>query len=61
MPGLLGGLAALFIVPGIVHGQLSGIVITIVIALAGGLVSGFLIRLTGLRISAHNDEEEFAE
>lgn len=60
MPGLIGGISAIFIVPGIAGGQLAGIIATLVIAFAGGLITGTIIRLTGLRNDAYNDEEEFA-
>ncbi len=48
LPGLMGGLAALFVVAGINRGnQLKGIFITIVIALIAGLITGKIIFLTG--------------
>ena len=59
MPGLAGGIAAIFIVPGIAKGQLAGIVTTLVISLIGGLIAGAVIRLTGLRSKAYDDKEEF--
>ena len=61
MPGLVGGISVMFIVPGIVGGQIAGIIATLVIAFAGGLITGALIRLTGLRNNAYEDDEEFAE
>jgi ammonium transporter Rh len=60
MPGLLGGLAAIFIVPGIAGAQISGIVFTVVFALIGGLVAGFIVRATGAKKIAYEDEEEFS-
>jgi ammonium transporter Rh len=59
MPGLFGGLAAVFVVPGIASAQITGIVFTIVIALSGGLIAGFVIRATGAKQAAYEDSEEF--
>jgi len=62
MPGIMGGLAALFIVSGInVGAQLSGIVVTIVIALVTGFASGFALSFLGRRIEAYEDSEEILE
>ena len=59
LPGLLGGLVALFVVSGINPGsQLKGIGITIVFGLIAGLITGKVISLTGRRINPYNDEEE---
>ena len=60
MPGLLGGLAAIFVVPGIAKAQLVGIVVTVVLAIGGGLVGGFIIRATGAKAIAYEDADEFA-
>ena len=60
MPGLLGGVAAIFVVPGIAKAQLTGIVITVVIALAGGLLGGYIIRATGAKHVVYEDGDEFA-
>jgi ammonium transporter Rh len=59
MPGLLGGLAAIFVIPGIAKAQLAGIVCTVVLALIGGLVSGFILRATGSKLKAYKDYDEF--
>jgi ammonium transporter Rh len=60
LPGLLGGLAALFVVCGIdPAAQLTGIALTVVTALVAGLVFGKLIALTGGRNNAYEDSEEF--
>jgi ammonium transporter Rh len=59
MPGLVGGLAAIFVIPGIAVAQLSGIVFTVVIALIGGIVAGLAIRATGAKQVIYDDEEEF--
>ncbi|MGR3311488.1 MAG: ammonium transporter [Candidatus Brocadiales bacterium] len=60
MPGLLGGLAALFIVAGIDRNfQIKGIIITIVIALVTGLATGTILSLLGHRKESYDDAEEF--
>ncbi len=59
MPGLFGGVMAIFVVPGIAKAQLVGIVFTVVLALAGGLVAGYIIRATGSKQEAYEDNEEF--
>jgi ammonium transporter Rh len=60
LPGLLGGLAAVLTVDGIVAGaQLKGIAIAMVIAFAAGLIAGKIISLTGRRAEPYTDEEEF--
>jgi ammonium transporter Rh len=60
MPGLLGGLVAAFVVPGIAKAQLAGIAVTMVLAITGGLVGGFIIRATGTRETVYEDGEEFS-
>lgn len=60
LPGLLGGIAALFIVGGInVAAQLTGILVTVVLAAGSGLVSGKVIAALGRRSAPYLDEEEF--
>ena len=59
MPGLLGGLIAIAVVPGIAVAQLTGIVFTVVLALAGGTLCGFLISLTGKKEQVYEDADEF--
>ena len=60
LPGLFGGIAALFIVSGINFGaQLSGILITIVLASFSGLISGKVIAALGRRSAPYLDDEEF--
>jgi ammonium transporter Rh len=61
MPGLLGGLVAIAVVPSAAASQLISIVVVVGIALAGGLVCGAIIRATGAKKTAYEDEEEFAE
>ena len=60
MPGLLGGLIAVLVVPGIAVAQLTGIVFTIVLAYVCGIAGGYLIRLTGKKEEAYEDTEEFS-
>ncbi len=60
MPGLLGGLIAAFVVPGIAKPQLLGMAITIVLAVLTGLLGGYLIRATGAKTQAYEDKEDFA-
>ena len=60
LPGLLGGITALFVVNGINFGaQLTGILITVVLAAASGLISGKVIAALGRRSEAYQDYEEF--
>jgi len=62
LPGLLGGLAAIFVVEGLNTGsQLTGIGITIVCALVFGLTTGFVVSLFGRRTEAYHDSEEFED
>ena len=60
MPGLLGGLAALVVIPGIAVAQLAGIAFTVVLAFASGSLGGWLIRLTGEKRLAYEDSEDFS-
>ena len=60
LPGLLGGIAALFVVTGINFGaQITGILVTIIIAASTGLVSGKVIAALGRRTEPYVDAEEF--
>jgi len=60
IPGLFGGLAALVVIPGInISAQLTGIGLTIVIAIIGGLITGKILSFTGRRNTPYTDEEEF--
>jgi ammonium transporter Rh len=61
MPGLLGGLAAVIVIPGIAKAQLIGIGFTLVVALGGGLVAGYIIHATGTKKAVYEDHEEFIE
>jgi ammonium transporter Rh len=60
LPGLFGGLAALFVVTGINSGaQLTGIAVTVLLAAATGLFSGKIIAFFGRRTEPYVDAEEF--
>jgi len=59
MPGLLGGLCAIVVVPGVAGPQIVGIGLTLVIAIIGGTVAGFLIKATGTTEQAYEDYPEF--
>jgi ammonium transporter Rh len=59
MPGLLGGLMAVLVVPGVAVAQLIGIVFTVLFAFAAGVIGGSLIRLTGLKSAVYEDAGEF--
>lgn len=60
LPGIFGGVAALFVVSGInVGAQLSGILVTVVIAACSGLLSGKVIAALGRRMVPYVDAEEF--
>jgi len=61
MPGLLGGLAAILVIPGIAKAQLIGIAVTVTLALMGGLIAGFLLRATGNKLKIYEDHEEFIQ
>lgn len=59
MPGLLGGLCAIVVVPSVGGAQLTGIGLTLVIAIVGGAVAGALIKATGTTEQAYEDYPEF--
>ncbi len=61
MPGLLGGIIAIFVVPEAAKAQVAGIIFTIVLAFVGGLISGKIIRLTGTKEAVYEDMDEFEE
>jgi ammonium transporter Rh len=61
MPGILGGLIAILVVPNIAVAQVSGIIFTVIIAFVTGAVGGFIIRLTGEKKQPYEDSEEFTE
>ena len=61
MPGIFGGLAALVIVPNLNAGvQLTGIGLTIIIALVAGWLTGLIVSAFGRRKKPYEDIEEFA-
>lgn len=60
MPGLFGGIMALFVINGINTGaQIKGIIIAIIIAFVTGLATGSILSLFGYRKDSYNDAEEF--
>lgn len=62
LPGLMGGLAALFVVDGINSSvQMTGIAITVGFALATGYISGLVLSFFGRRVTAYVDSEEFLD
>jgi ammonium transporter Rh len=62
LPGLMGGIAAMFVVSGINHKiQFTGIIIAVAIALVGGYISGLVLSLFGRRVEAYVDAEEFID
>jgi ammonium transporter Rh len=61
-PGLMGGIAAVFVVDGISKStQIKGIVISIIVAIAAGYITGKILSVFGRRSKAYVDSEEFAE
>ena len=62
LPGIMGGLAALFVVHGLNPGvQLAGIGLMIAIALVTGYVVGRVLVLFGRRVEPYVDSEEFLD
>jgi ammonium transporter Rh len=62
LPGLMGGIAALPIVRGLdIRQQLSGIVITIMVAFVSGMLVGMILPLMGRKTEAYEDAEEFLD
>jgi ammonium transporter Rh len=61
-PGLMGGLAAVFVVEGInKSNQLKGIAITIIVALVAGYITGKILSAFGRKAVAYADLDEFIE
>jgi ammonium transporter Rh len=60
MPGLLGGLLAILVLPASAKSQLAGILVTLALALVCGLAGGIVIRATGKKKPAYMDGDEFA-
>ena len=61
MPGILGGLCGILVVPTAAKAQIVGILFTIIFALIAGLISGLIIRATGKKELAYEDSDEFLE
>ena len=62
IPGLFGGLAAIVVVDGIdVGAQLKGILVTIILAVVAGLLSGKIISLFGKTDNIYDDANEFED
>ncbi len=59
MPGLIGGLSAFFFVPDIAIAQFNGIMITLIIAITGGLIAGAIVKATGTTREPYEDSVEF--
>jgi len=60
LPGLFGGLAAMVAVKGISQSaQIKGILITIILAVSTGLITGMVLSVTGRRTMPYDDAEEF--
>lgn len=59
MPGLFGGLVAIIFVKGIAAAQITGIIFTIFLALVTGIVSGYVIKASGLKAVVYEDKDEF--
>lgn len=59
MPGLLGGLIAVAVTPEVAKAQLIGILFTVVLAFVSGSIGGLVIRFTGAKSDAYEDEGEF--
>jgi ammonium transporter Rh len=59
MPGLLGGLTAALVVPGIAKAQLVGIAFTVVFAFGCGSAGGYIIKLFGQKLALYQDQDEF--
>ncbi|HEX7599421.1 MAG TPA: hypothetical protein VF518_14490 [Polyangia bacterium] len=59
MPGLLGGLTAAIIVPGVAKAQLIGIACTVVLAFVSGTLCGHVVAFAGKKAAAYQDQDEF--
>ena len=59
MPGLLGGMSAFLVVPDVAIAQFNGMMITLFIAIVGGLTAGTIIRATGTTREPYEDSVEF--
>ncbi len=62
IPGIFGGFAAILVVDGIdAAAQVKGIVITILIAIVSGLITGKVVSLFGKTDKIYDDENEFED
>jgi len=62
LPGLMGGIAVLPIVAALdIRQQLLGIVITIVLAFASGMIVGKILPIMGRKTEAYEDADEFLD
>ena len=62
LPGLMGGIAAIFVVKDInAAAHLKSILVTIAVSLVTGYVVGVVLSLFGRRAEAYVDSEEFTE
>jgi ammonium transporter Rh len=62
IPGIFGGLVAIVVVPGLdISAQIKGVLITIVIAVVSGLLSGKITSLFGKPSEIYNDSAEFED
>lgn len=61
MPGLLGGIIAIFVVPDAAKAQIIGILFTVCLALVGGIIAGSIIEFTGSKEQIYEDADEFIE
>ncbi|MBT3210329.1 MAG: ammonium transporter [Bacteroidetes bacterium] len=62
IPGIFGGLAAIVVVDGLdIAAQLKAILITVVVAIVGGLLSGKIVSLIGKNKEIYNDIAEFED
>lgn len=60
MPGLFGGMMAIFVVSGINTGvQVKGMVIAVILAVVTGLATGTILSVLGHRSESYDDAEEF--
>jgi ammonium transporter Rh len=61
-PGLMGGIAAVFVVEGInKSNQLKGIAVTIIVALVAGYITGKILSAFGRKALVYADSDEFAD
>lgn len=62
IPGIFGGLAAIVVVEGIdIAAQLKGILVTVILAIVAGLLSGKIVSLFGKSDDIYDDVVEFAD